>query len=152
MRTDVSQAAAAALAEHPEHIDRLEPRKKHLTQTDTILALRLASEGLNQTQIAQRLAVSQPTISDLLNKFTDTRELAKARLNGSSYKLAERAIRDADVDQSLEMLDRLGVAEKRQQQTGQTGISIYIGQQTAVTGQDPLEVLTAQHVTVKPTS
>ena len=97
-----------------------------LTIAETGLCLQLANEGLTQTAIAQRLACSQATVSRTLKAFTDTRELAKRRLHGSADRLVRRVIAKADVEESLELLDRIDVAPKRQASAGQ-GVNIVIG-------------------------
>ena len=96
-----------------------------LTQTEIILALKLAEEGLTQSQIAQRVGCTQPTISRLLSEYGDSRELAKRRLHNAADRLAERVIKDATVEESLEVLDRIGVAERRRDQAvSMTAIAI----------------------------
>ena len=88
--------------------------RKHLTYPEIGLAIKLRDEGLTQEQIAQRLDRDQTTISDVLLNFTDTRPIAQLKLRNSAVRFAERVIQRADVDQSLEMLDRLEVVPRRQ--------------------------------------
>ena len=83
--------------------------------------LSLDKQGFTQTEIAQKLGVSQATISRILDRYVDTRELAKLRLHNSAASLAERVIQDADVEQSLEVLDRIDVVVKRQGEGRNTG-------------------------------
>ena len=83
--------------------------------------LSLDKQGFTQTEIAQKLGVSQATISRILDRYVDTRELAKLRLHNSAATLAERVIQDADVEQSLEVLDRIDVVVKRQGEGRNTG-------------------------------
>jgi predicted transcriptional regulator len=83
--------------------------------------LTLDKQGQTQTAIAQQLGISQATVSRVLDKYIDTRELAKLRLHNSAATLAERVINEADVEQSLEVLDRIDVVVKRQGEGRNTG-------------------------------
>lgn len=149
-----SRAASAAILSPSEDL-RL---TKHLSHVEIGLALKLSAEGHTQRQIADRLNVSQPAICQVLDKFTDTTELAKLRLKADAYSVAEGSVRGALIaaqkgqpEAALELLDRLDVAPKRQQGTGGTQIQINLGQSQRATGQDPLELLQTQVVTVTQT-
>lgn len=110
-----------------------------LSYTEIGLALKLREDGLTQTQIAQRLGCSQPTISTLLSELSDTRQIARLKLNNGAVKLAERVLAQADVDQSLEVLDRLEVATKRQADSGRGNqVNIVIGMPGQAAGPDPV--------------
>ena len=61
------------------------------------------------------------------------------------------AAKKGQPEAALELLDRLDVAPKRQQGTGGTQIQINLGQSQQATGQDPLELLQTQVVTVTQT-
>jgi predicted transcriptional regulator len=80
---------------------------------------------MTQTKIAQLIGCSQPTISYVLSEFQDTRHLARAILHRDAHKFAQRIVDDANVEESLEVLDRLDVAAKRQESKGHT-ISIVV--------------------------
>jgi predicted transcriptional regulator len=75
--------------------------------------LKLHEAGKTQVEIAQILGCSQPTVSRWLDELVDTRELAKHTLRSGAEKLAERIVKQADVEQALEVLDRLDVAPKK---------------------------------------
>jgi predicted transcriptional regulator len=83
--------------------------------------LTLDKQGVTQTLIAQQLGISQATVSRVLDRYVDTRELAKLRLHNSAASLVDRVINDADVEQSLEVLDRIDVVVKRQNEGKHTG-------------------------------
>ena len=114
------------------------PDYSRLSYTETGLVLKLSLEGLTQTQIAQRLDCSQSTVSDVLRAYQDTRELATAKLRNGSLKLAERVLSDADVDQSIDVLERIQVLEPKQSQSGTAGVQILIGMPAAAAGLDPI--------------
>ncbi len=114
------------------------PDLSRLSYAETALVLRLSLEGLTQTQIAKRLDCSQPTVWRILNEFQDTRELAKSKLYHGSLGLAKRIVADADVDQSIDVLERIAVLEPKQNQSGPVGVQILIGMPTAAAGSDPV--------------
>lgn len=109
-----------------------------LTPADIALILKLADDGRKQTDIAQVVGCSQSTVSQALHEFTDTREIAKRLANRAAEKLTKRVIDEADVDQSLEVLDRIGVLEKRQQESGRgNNVLVVIGTPGKPAGTDP---------------
>lgn len=89
-----------------------------LTYAEQSAALKLHATGKNQVEIAQALHCHSSTICRLLAEFTPTIDAAKLRLQSGADTLARRVIKNADVDQSLELLDRLEVAPKRQSDKG----------------------------------
>ncbi len=114
-----------------------------LTQAEESLCLHLANDGLTQTAIAQRLGCHPSSVSRTLAAFTDTRELAKRRLQGSADRLVRRVISKATVEESLEVLDRIDVAPKRQSGAG-SSVNILIGMPGQAIGPDVIVVPTAQ--------
>lgn len=109
--------------------------RKHLTYPEIGLLLKLRDEGLTQEQIAKRLDRDQTTVSDVLLSFADTRPLAQLKLRNSAVRFAETVIKDADVEESLEVLDRLEVLTKRQQVDTSSRVNIFIG-----TPEQPLDL------------
>lgn len=113
MPESLQTAAETLLSQLPQPAAKPIPDYSRLDYDEIALLLRLRDAGKTQTEIAQVLGCSQPTVSTVLKEFTDTRELAKLTLNSNAKRLTDRVIEQADVDQSLELLDRIGVAEKR---------------------------------------
>ena len=74
-------------------------------------------------------------MSRCLQSFTDTRQLAKLTLYNGAQALSERVIKEANVEESLEVLDRLGVAEKRQVERGNSQVQVIV----AMPGQGQLQ-------------
>ena len=102
--------------------------KSHLSYTQIGLALKLRDEGKTQDEIAQCLNRDRSAIAKLLLSFVDTRPLATLRLHNRALGFAETVIRDANVEESLEMLDRLEVVPKRQiDQSKANQVNIVIG-------------------------
>lgn len=100
-------------------------------------ALHAHQAGATQEQLAHAFSVTRQTIADVIKQYGDTRALSKQYLNAHALTFSEAAVKHAD-DNHLEMLDRLDVAAKRQQQTGATGISIIIGTAQSPLGPDPV--------------
>ena len=117
MSEGLRQQAEAIADSYTTRIPR-EDKPNHIRDAKI---LTLDKQGVTQTLIAQQLGISQATVSRVLDRYVDTRELAKLRLNNSAASLVDRVIEDADVEQSLEVLDRIDVAAKRQNDTKNTG-------------------------------
>lgn len=132
------QQQAEAIAEHA--LANAKPDYSRLTRAEIGSILSLARAGKTQTEIAQALGCNVSTVSRWLEKLDDTTELAKQRLRNSAEALSERVIRDADVDQSLEVLDRLDVLPKKQSEGNRTGVQIVIGMPGNPAGPDPVVI------------
>ena len=109
-------------------------RAHKLTFSDSALILKLSREGLTQTAIAQRFDIDQSRVSQILDTFADTRELATAHVHSKSYHLANAAVTGAikaaargNPEATLEMLDSLGVLERRDKGQQGAGVTIMIG-------------------------
>lgn len=132
---------SSALAELP---DNAKPDYSRLTPADISLILKLRDADKTQTEIAAVIGCSVSSVCRCLQDFADTRLTAKAKLQNAALRLTERVIQDADVDQSLELLDRIGVAEKRQERTGATqGVQIVIGMPGQPAAQPPVLSITS---------
>ena len=104
------------------------PDYTRLTPTDVALILRLSNEGRQQIEIAQVIGCHHSTVSRCLAEFSCTRVMAQARLANAADRFATRVIEYASVDQSLEMLDRLDVANRKRDETrGDTKVQILVG-------------------------
>ena len=110
----------------PEKVASRIPREDKDSDIRDAKVLELSKHGLTQTAIAQQLGITQPTVSRILDKYVDTRTLAKLRLHNSAASLTERVIREADVEQALEVLDRLEVAARRQNASGNTAVQVIV--------------------------
>ena len=101
--------------------------KSHLSYPEIALALKLRDEGLTQVEIGQRLNRDKSSICELLAQFVDTRPLATKFLQSRALRFAQKVSNDANVEESLEMLDRLEVVPKRQQVDTSSRLNIFIG-------------------------
>lgn len=110
------------------------------------LMLSLRKQGLTQTEIAQQLNCAQSTVSRVLDDYIDSRELAKRRAHNLALKVVTAAIEgsivaaaDGKPEAALEVADRLGVLEKRQQDSGKGHqVNIVIGMPGQAAGPDPI--------------
>lgn len=122
------------------------PDYSRLSRADEALILKLAEDGRTQTEIAQLIGCSQPTVSDILRDFGDTRILARKRTHNRALDVANAAIEgsiiaanDGKPEAALELLDRLEVAPKRQVDSGKgTQVLIQIGMPGQPAGPDPV--------------
>ena len=116
---------------------RLLHRSKALTTEQVTLAWTLYNQKKTQSEIAEVLGVNQATISRELARFPDTREMAKARMNGAldlmvqhTLKAAANAAEKGDATAALEVLDRTDVLPakaRNAQQSGAAKVTVIVG-------------------------
>jgi DNA-binding transcriptional regulator LsrR (DeoR family) len=110
------------------------PRYKRVSRQLEGLILKLAEAGKTQMEIAAIAQVSQSTVSRTIDELTDTRVVAKAILHNRAKFLAERVIKNADVDQALEVLDRIDVAPKRRDEPSASQVMVIVQQGSSIPG------------------
>lgn len=86
MPESLQTAAEALLDRLPQPDAKPIPDYTHLTRSEEALILKLAKDGLTQTAIAQRLECSQPTVSRVINEFSDTSDLGKQKAHNLALK------------------------------------------------------------------
>lgn len=88
-----------------------------------------ADLGVTQTQIAEKFGVHQATVSKAILRLQSTTTAASEYVASKALTLAERLIRDADVDQCLEVFDRLQLSglTKRDQKASSTNVVVAFG-------------------------
>jgi hypothetical protein len=132
----------------------MEPSKRkpdytRLSRAEVASVVALHRAGKTQTEIALTLGCNTSTVSRWLNQLGDTTELAKQKLRAGSAELVDRVLKRADIDQSLEVLDRLDVAPKRERNASNGNqVNIVIGMPGAPAGPDPM--ITVSPVTFAP--
>lgn len=117
----------------------------HLSDDDEILVWRLSQAGKTQVQIAQVIGCNQSSVSRALQKLDDTRDLAKLRTHNAALLLAasavdgaQRAARDGKPEAALELLDRLDVVARKQNDAGRAGmVQVIIGMPGSASGPAP---------------
>lgn len=95
-----------------------------LSDTDKALALQYDREGVTQVEIAKRLGVTQPAISQWLSKCRDTSDAAGLYLRGSALRMAKNVVRKGQARDHIQALKGIGVLAD--DSAGQ-GITIQIG-------------------------
>ena len=110
---------AEAIADSFERIET--PKYTRVSREKEAAILKLAAIGKTQTEIADAVGVSQPTVSRTLSEFADSREHAKAILNKSAARLAERVAEQANVAESLDVLERIDVIRAKERDSGAHG-------------------------------
>lgn len=112
-----------------------------LDATDIALILALKEKEATNKEIAQAINVGPDTVAHVLRDFADTRPLAKAYLKSKADQLAKDAVDASHIaagvgkaEASLELLDRLDIAPKRQESvdTNRTLIIVGSANQTAL--------------------
>jgi hypothetical protein len=105
---------------------------------DWMVVRSLLKDGLTPAEIVDKTGLDLAGVDHIATTLKDTRDAAKELLHGHAHVFAERVVKDADVDQSLEVLDRLDVAPKKQQDVGRGGhVNIVIGMPGQAAGPDP---------------
>lgn len=70
--------------------------------------------GIGVKIIAKQLGRNHSVVSRFLAKYRSTASLAKMHLQNNAERLARRIVQEADVDQSLEVLDRMDVLPRKE--------------------------------------
>lgn len=122
-----------------ESVER-KPDYSRLTRAELASLFALHRAGKNQVEIAHTLGCNVSTVSRWLSDLTDTTDLAKQTARNAAQKLVERVIKHANVEESLEVLDRIEVLPKRQSEGKGAAVNIVIGMPGSPAGPDPLVV------------
>lgn len=99
-----------------------------LTMDEKIAILDMYQHENDTHIIAQKFNRSPEAIRKFLWRYRDTTNMAKLRMKAGAEVLADRIIDMANVDQSLEVLDRLDVlAKKRDKGAPATSFTLVMG-------------------------
>jgi predicted transcriptional regulator len=99
------------------------PRQNRMTDRDKAFALRYHTDGLTQVEIAQRLGVSQPTISAWLSQCNDTTVEASLYFRGQALPMAEKIVKQGRPSDLIKVLQGVSVLAPEQS----AGLVIQIG-------------------------
>lgn len=104
--------------------------KDYETETDTNI-------------IAQKYNRSPEAIRKFIWRYASTTDLAKKRISAGAEELADRIVEMSNVDQALEVMDRLGVLEKkRDKHAPATSFTLVVGMPVvAKSGQKALDAV-----------
>lgn len=114
----------------------------NLTDEERAEILRLTtSTDWSATKIAKELGRCPKTVATFLASFKSTGALARAYFEKESYGLAQRVVEQADVDQSLDVLDRLDILpKKRGEESGRPSVVVCVGMPGAPALMPPAQV------------
>lgn len=114
-------------------------RSEALAVEEKLAIIEMRGKGLPIAAIAARLERSTPTVSDFLRSIKSTVALAKIQMGAGALRLADRILEHADIDQSLEVMDRLDVLPKKVKESGTTGpqFNVVIGMPTGAQAGPP---------------
>ena len=93
----------------------------------------LAQNGHTSTEIVARTGFDLADVEHVTSTLGDTREGAKNVLRANAHRLAQRIVEQANVEESLEVLDRLDVAPRRDRSG--SGRALNIGVIVGASGQ-----------------
>lgn len=123
LHADTSAGAENTLAQPIRDYSRL-------TRAEHAAILKLRDLGKTQVEIAQVIGCSQPTVSDTLREFEDTRLLAGHILRAGASHLATTVVKTTHAGTALEALRDMQVSEKRAPDQGKSGgVQVFIGVQ-----------------------
>jgi hypothetical protein len=100
-----------------------------LADADAVAVLVLYRRGMTAGAIAAALELPASDVETMLGEVTDTRTAAKGFLEASALRIARSLAAHADDDGEigLELADRLGFAEKRQDASKSPSVSVVLG-------------------------
>jgi len=98
---------------------RTEGVVKLLTLEEKIFILEAHfNKGVGIKQISKDLSRSIATVRRFVNQFRSTHLIAKLRFAAQADNLAKKVIAKADVDQAMEVLDRIDVLPRKERSKG----------------------------------
>jgi predicted transcriptional regulator len=100
-----------------------------LSSQDKVSIIEAHARGISGSAIAKKLERNHSVISRFLDKYRTTAPLARLHFDANAERLAARVIKKANVEESLEVLDRMDVLPKKQQKdTGsRTSFNLIVG-------------------------
>jgi hypothetical protein len=106
------------------------------------------TKGIPLEVIAARLARAPGTIRTFLSDYKPTTTLARAYFDAKAEALAARIVKHADVDQSLEIMDRLDVlnAKRKDASNTQTQFNVIVGMPGNQQSPSPIPVPTQEAI------
>lgn len=99
------------------------PKQHRLTNVDKAFALRYHADGLTQVEIAKRLGVTQPAISQWLSICQDTTTEAGLYLRGQALPMAEKVVKKGRPSDLIKALQGVNVLTEERS----AGLVIQIG-------------------------
>lgn len=103
------------------------------TMAEKIQCIDLYAELQDYGAVALKLKRPEATIRKLVSAYTSTSRAARLKLEAGAEKLADRIVENANVEESLEVMDRLDILNKKQAKVGpqQTTSILIVGMPNA---------------------
>lgn len=110
-----------------------------MTMEEKIQALELYSDLGNIEAVASKLNRSPEILRKFLWRYKSTTKVARMTLEAGAETLAKRIVKDANVEESLEVMDRLDIlAKKRDKTAPSTQVAIIVGMPGQAAGTMPI--------------
>jgi DNA-binding CsgD family transcriptional regulator len=122
MSADLVSASPETQTAEPKKIGRA----AQLTHRKLALLLQLADEGKNTVEIAKVLGCSDSTVGRTLDKWADSRPIARRLLERKADKLARTVINTKNADVALRALGKLDVVREDQQHSASVTVMVGI--------------------------
>lgn len=95
-------------------------KPKPWTMAEKIEAVDLYAELKDTAQVAVKLGRSEESVAKLVRAYQSTTKAARMVMEAGAAKLAANVVKNANVEESLEVLDRLNVINKHRDKGGST--------------------------------
>lgn len=127
LKKDKIKPMGAVLTEKRKEDNKL--LAKALSMDEKLQILDMYNGGETDTHlIAQKFNRTPDAIRKFLWRYADTSKLATARIRGGAEQLADRIVEQANVDQALEVMDRLDIlSKKRDKAAPATSFNLVMG-------------------------
>jgi len=113
------------------------------TMEDKLRCLEIYAETQDKSITALRMNRSESSVKKFLWRYQSTTIGARMKLEAGAEKLADNIIKNANVDESLEVMDRLGVLEKKRPDAAaaSTSFNLIIGMPSTSADKSVIDVV-----------
>ena len=117
----------------PEQAEVLEldlhRKSRMLSANEKAIVIQMFHAGASRKAIARAIDRKPDVIAKFLSRYTSTVLTSKLYFQANADKLARRVIREANVEESLEVLDRLDVLAKKTREAPPVGpqFNVFVG-------------------------
>ena len=95
---------------------------------EKIRCLELWAETKDRAIVATKMGRSEESVKKFLTRYFSTTLGARMKLEAGAEKLADNIVKNANVEESLEVMDRLGILEKKRDESAPaTSFNLIIG-------------------------
>jgi len=125
---NASQAADRAASPDAPDADEepARPRQGRLTSDERAKALGMYATGMTVAQIGRAMDRPYGHISRLVHQYRSTVKAARQYFEANAERLARRVVKQANVDQSIDVLDRIDVIPQQVSRSG-AQFQVFIG-------------------------